>query len=103
MIDNTKIKTEMSKYKQVQGLMHYFTLNNLKEAHKNLDGNKALGVDKISKKEYNSNLEENLNNLEQVLENTIKNISNLKSGLIKQNFSNGLNKLLNEILKIEKR
>lgn len=63
MIDNTKIKIEITKYKQVQGLMNYFNLNNLKEAHKQLDGNKALGVDKISKNEYNSNLEENLNNL----------------------------------------
>ena len=41
MIDNTKIKIEMSKYKQVQGLMNYFNLNNLKEAHKELDSNKA--------------------------------------------------------------
>ena len=63
MIDNSKIRIEMTKYKQVQGLMNYFNLNNLKEAHKQLDGNKALGVDNISKNEYNSNLEENLNNL----------------------------------------
>jgi len=71
---------------------------------------KASRGDQIENAEYFKSLkiadviqEENLNNLEQVLENTIKNISNLKSGLIKQNFSNGLNKLLNEILKIEKR
>jgi len=63
MIDNTKIKTEMSKYKQVQGLMNHFNLHNLKETHKELDSNKALGVDKISKDNYSSNLEENLNNL----------------------------------------
>lgn len=63
MIDNTKIKLEMTKYKQVQGLMSYFTFNNLKEAHKELNSNKASGVDKITKKEYNSNLEENLSNL----------------------------------------
>lgn len=63
MINNTKIKIEITKYKQVQGLMNYFNLNNLKEAHKQLDGNKALGVDKISKNKYNSNLEENLINL----------------------------------------
>lgn len=60
MIDYSKINTEMTKYKQVQGLMNYFTLNNLKEIHQRLDGNKALGVDKINKEEYNSNLEENL-------------------------------------------
>lgn len=63
MINNTKIKIEITKYNQVQGLMNYFNLNNLKEAHKQLDGNKALGVDKISKNKYSSNLEENLNNL----------------------------------------
>ena len=63
MINNTKIKVEMTKYKQVQGLMNYFNINNLRETNKELDSNKALGVDKISKKEYNSNLEENLNNL----------------------------------------
>ena len=63
MITNTKIKSEMTKYKQVQGLMSYFTFNNLKIAHKELDSNKASGVDKLSKNEYNSNLEENLLNL----------------------------------------
>ena len=61
--DYSKIEKEMTKYGQVQGLMNYFTIDNLKEVHKRLDSNKALGVDKVSKKEYNSNLEENLNNL----------------------------------------
>lgn len=60
MIDYSKIEKEMNLYGQVQGLMNYFTLNNLKEIHQKLDGNKALGVDKISKEKYNSNLEENL-------------------------------------------
>lgn len=60
MIDYSKIEKEMKLYGQVQGLMNYFTLNNLKEIHQKLDGNKALGVDKISKEKYNSNLEENL-------------------------------------------
>ena len=61
MIDYSKIEKEMTKYKQVQGLMNYFTYNNLKEVHQRLDSNKALGVDKISKEKYNSNLVENLN------------------------------------------
>ena len=61
MIDYSKINNEMTKYKQVQGLMNYFTLNNLKEIHQRLNGNKALGVDKTNKEEYNSNLEENIN------------------------------------------
>lgn len=60
MIDYSKIEKEMNLYGQVQGLMNYFTLNNSKEIHQKLDGNKALGVDKISKEKYNSNLEENL-------------------------------------------
>lgn len=63
MIDYSKIEKEMNLYGQEQGLMNYFTINNLKEINKRLDSNKALGVDKVSKEEYNSNLEENLNNL----------------------------------------
>lgn len=63
MIDYSKIEKEMNLYGQVQGLMNYFTINNLKEINKRLDGNKALGVDKVSKEEYNSNLDENLNKL----------------------------------------
>ena len=63
MIDYSKIEKEMNLYGQVQGLMNYFTINNLKEINKRLDGKKALGVDKVSKEEYNSNLEENLNKL----------------------------------------
>lgn len=63
MIDYSKIEKEMNLYEQVQGLMNYFTINNLKEINKRLDGKKALGVDKVSKEEYNSNLDENLNKL----------------------------------------
>ena len=63
MTDYSKIEKEMKLYGQVQGLMNYFTYENLKEVHKRLDSDKALGVDKINKEEYNSNLEENLNNL----------------------------------------
>ena len=63
MIDYSKIEKEMNLYGQVQGLMNYFTINNLKEINKRLDGKKALGVDKVSKEEYNSNLDENLNKL----------------------------------------
>lgn len=63
MIDYSKIEKEMNLYGQVQGLMSYFTYDNLKEVHQRLDSNKALGVDKVSKEEYNSNLEENLNKL----------------------------------------
>lgn len=63
MIDYSKIEKEIKLYGQVQGLMNYFTYENLNEVHKRLDSDKALGVDKVSKEEYNSNLEENLNNL----------------------------------------
>lgn len=63
MIDYSKIEKEMNLYGQVQGLMNYFTINNLKEINKRLDGKKALGVDKVSKEKYNSNLDENLNKL----------------------------------------
>lgn len=47
--------------------------------------------------------EEKLINLEQVIDNTIKEISNLKENLNKVNFINGKNNLLNEIYKATKR
>ena len=63
MIDYSKIEKEMNLYGQVQGLMNYFTIKKLKEINKRLEGKKAIGVDKVSKEEYNSNLDENLNKL----------------------------------------
>jgi len=47
--------------------------------------------------------EENLKNLQSVLEKTLSSIPKLKSALEKQNFSNGLPLLLDEIIKATKR
>ena len=63
MVEFPKIKHQMTKYGTVEGLMKYFTVNNLKEIHDRLDNKKALGLDKVSKDEYSLNLVENLNNL----------------------------------------
>ena len=46
-----------------QNLHMHLHVDSFKEAFKALDGSKALGVDKISKKEYGLNLEENLKDL----------------------------------------
>ena len=35
----------------------------LKQCHKELDGNKAVGIDKVTKAEYGEHLEENITNL----------------------------------------
>lgn len=61
MIDYSKIKIEMTKYNQVQGLMKNFNKNNLIEIHRKLDGNKASGVDKVNKYNYERKLIENIN------------------------------------------
>jgi group II intron reverse transcriptase/maturase len=41
-------------------LMHVFNDNNLKQAFRQLDGNKAVGIDGVSKKEYQRELQSNL-------------------------------------------
>lgn len=47
--------------------------------------------------------EENLDSLEQTLDKVVKNINNYKTALVKQHFKNGLDNLIKEILKAEKR
>ena len=44
-------------------IYHLINYELLKECYEELDGNKATGMDKITKKEYGENLEENLNNI----------------------------------------
>lgn len=41
-------------------LYHLINKEMLLQCHKELDGNKAVGVDEITKKEYGRNLEQNL-------------------------------------------
>jgi RNA-directed DNA polymerase len=44
-------------------LYHHINSEMLKQCHKELDGNKAVGIDKVTKAEYEVNLEENITNL----------------------------------------
>jgi RNA-directed DNA polymerase len=56
-----------AKYKDTifNNLLCHFNMENLREAFNDLDGNKALGIDSISKKQYSKNLEKNLMNLKE--------------------------------------
>ena len=49
--------------RKVQNLASYIKVNSLKAIHKTMDKNKASGIDKVTKEEYERNLEENLENL----------------------------------------
>ena len=44
-------------------LYHYMNKEFLLECHKELDGNKAIGIDEITKAEYGKNLSQNIENL----------------------------------------
>ena len=44
-------------------LMHHFSVKNLEQAFRQIDGNKAVGVDGITKKEYQKELQANLEKL----------------------------------------
>ena len=50
-------------------LYHLINIEMLKECHKELDGNKAVCIDKVTKAEYEEHLEENLTNLVSKLKN----------------------------------
>lgn len=44
-------------------LMHHLSVNNFRQAFRQLDGNKAVGIDGVTKKEYQKKLQANLENL----------------------------------------
>ena len=46
--------------KKVQNLASYINVETLKAMHKKMDAKKAVGIDKVTKDEYELNLEENL-------------------------------------------
>ena len=50
-------------------LYHLINEEMLKQCHKELDGNKAEGIDNINKKEYAENLDENIKDLVKRLKN----------------------------------
>lgn len=61
--DYTKIAIQLEKFGKVQGLMRYINYANIKSQHDKQMKNKATGIDKISKKEYEENLKENIEEL----------------------------------------
>lgn len=46
-------------------LMHHINVDNLRQAFRELSGSKAVGIDRVTKQEYGSKLEENLGKLEE--------------------------------------
>jgi retron-type reverse transcriptase len=48
---------------EFNNIVHLINPEILKMCHKELDGNKAVGIDEVTKKEYEENLEENIENL----------------------------------------
>jgi len=49
--------------RKMQTLMHLVNAETLRNVHNRQDANKAYGVDKVTKAEYEENIEGNLNNL----------------------------------------
>jgi group II intron reverse transcriptase/maturase len=67
-ITETKLKriawlSERDKHKEFDCLMHHFNETSLEECFHQLSGNKAVGVDGITKADYAANLDENLKGL----------------------------------------
>lgn len=58
--DYSEITRQLGKYKNVQGLMRYINVESLKEQHEKQLEYKAVGIDKVTKTEYEKNLTENL-------------------------------------------
>jgi group II intron reverse transcriptase/maturase len=65
--DRTKIALQMDlqleKHGNVQSLMQYINKENLLEQHKNQKGNKATGIDKVTKAEYEKDIYNNIDDL----------------------------------------
>ena len=59
----SEIRRQLMKYKNVQSLMRYINEETLMAKHKALNGEKALGVDKVSKDMFDINAEENIKKL----------------------------------------
>ena len=59
----SEIRRQLVKYRNVQSLMQYINEETLKSKHQELKGNKATGIDKVTKGEYEINLDKNIRNL----------------------------------------
>ena len=55
--------------RKVQNLASYINVNTLRAIHKTMDKKKAYGIDKVTKEDYEKNLEENLENLVKRMKN----------------------------------
>lgn len=61
--ESKDIKSQLQLGYKLQTLMHKVNKETLKIQHNKQQKNKAVGIDKITKEEYNENLEENIENL----------------------------------------
>lgn len=61
--DFDRIALQSQHHARVHTVMHYVNKDTLKEEHKRQKYGKSTGVDRVSKEEYATNLEENLDNL----------------------------------------
>ena len=64
------LQKQLQKFGNTQNLMSYFTDEEFKLRHKILKAKKAAGIDKVTKEQYDTNLDDNIQNL----------VSKLKSG-----------------------
>ena len=62
-IELNKISQISAQGNRVQNLAHLINADSLKEAHKEMDGKKAVGIDRVSKAEYGEHLDENVEKL----------------------------------------
>ena len=58
-----------SKHPIFTSVYHLINEDMLKQCHKELDGNKAVGIDKVTKDKYGKNLNRNIKDLVQRLKN----------------------------------
>ena len=58
-----RISNIAEQYKRVDTVMYALNKENLKQSAKKIAGNKAVGIDKITKKEYVENLDRNIEKL----------------------------------------
>ena len=61
--DYSEIRRQLMKYDNVQSLMRYINVETLNAKHLELNGDKATGIDGVTKDLYECNLNENLENL----------------------------------------
>ena len=61
--DFSKITKQLNEHKTVQGIMKYVNKDTIIKQHKKQEKNKATGIDKITKQEYEENLNKNVEDL----------------------------------------